>query len=327
MFYRCKSCGGNVVYDPEKKKMICESCRNEGEHQLVKQEKVHVCNNCGAKIDAGADALALKCPYCGTYVIFEDRMEREYEPKLILPFSLNKEKAVETLRDNFKGKLFLPKDFCSVSSVEAMEGIYVPFFMYDMHSHVHFEGEGDKIRVWKEGDYEVTETRVYHITRDFEVDYDKIPVDASSAMPDNLMDIMEPYRYEDLGDFTPEYLSGFVANRYDEDRDSLLPRARHKTEKFDEAYLSETNQLYHAVRKINKTVDCREKESFYAFLPVWKYVYRYREKEYEFYVNGQTGKAVGTPPVSWSRAALLTFSTGISVFFCLAMLLYFLEVL
>ena len=31
MFYRCKSCGGNVTYNPDKKKMICESCGNEGE--------------------------------------------------------------------------------------------------------------------------------------------------------------------------------------------------------------------------------------------------------------------------------------------------------
>lgn len=27
MFYRCKDCGGNAVYDP--KKMVCESCGNE----------------------------------------------------------------------------------------------------------------------------------------------------------------------------------------------------------------------------------------------------------------------------------------------------------
>lgn len=29
MFYRCKDCGGNAVYDPKKKKMVCESCGNE----------------------------------------------------------------------------------------------------------------------------------------------------------------------------------------------------------------------------------------------------------------------------------------------------------
>lgn len=52
MFYRCKSCGGNVTYNPDKKKMICESCGNEGEPELISQDKKHVCNNCGAEIEA-----------------------------------------------------------------------------------------------------------------------------------------------------------------------------------------------------------------------------------------------------------------------------------
>ena len=75
MFYRCKSCGGNVTYNPDKKKMICESCGNEGEPELISQDKKHVCNNCGAEIEADQIDLSLKCPSCGTYVIFEDRME------------------------------------------------------------------------------------------------------------------------------------------------------------------------------------------------------------------------------------------------------------
>ena len=50
MFYRCKSCGGNVIYDPKKKAMVCESCGNGGEPDLISQEKKHVCNNCGAEI-------------------------------------------------------------------------------------------------------------------------------------------------------------------------------------------------------------------------------------------------------------------------------------
>ena len=52
MFYRCKSCGGNVIYDPKKKAMVCESCGNGGEPDLISQEKKHVCNNCGAQIEA-----------------------------------------------------------------------------------------------------------------------------------------------------------------------------------------------------------------------------------------------------------------------------------
>lgn len=161
MFYRCKSCGGNVIYDPKKKAMVCESCGNGGEPDLISQEKKHVCNNCGAEIEADKIDLSLKCPYCGTYVIFEDRMENEYEPNLVLPFALDKHKALDLLKEKFAKQMFLPGNFCAASTIESMQGLYVPFWMYDLHTHVHFEGEGRKIRTWTEGDYDFVRRRAY----------------------------------------------------------------------------------------------------------------------------------------------------------------------
>ena len=118
MFYRCKDCGGNAVYDPKKKKMVCESCGNEETQEKIPQEKLHICNNCGAEIESKKTDLALKCPYCGTYVIFEDRMKEEYKPDLALPFVIDRKEAIEIIRKNFAKKMFIPKDFCSTSSLE-----------------------------------------------------------------------------------------------------------------------------------------------------------------------------------------------------------------
>jgi hypothetical protein len=33
-------------------------------------------------------------------------------------------------------------------------------------------------------------------------------------------------------------------------------------------------------------------------MPVWQYVYQYKNKDYPFYVNGETGKIIGTVPLS-----------------------------
>lgn len=327
MFYRCKDCGGNVVYSVEKKKMVCESCGNEETQEKILQEKPHICNNCGAEIEADKIDLSLKCPYCGTYVIFEDRMEEEYEPNLVLPFAIDKYKALEFLREKFSKHVFLPKDFCSVSTIESMEGLYVPFWMYDLHTHVYFDGEADKIRTWVEGDYDCTEIRTYRILRDFDVDYDKIPVDASKAMPDKMMDLLEPYKYGEMGDFDAKYLSGFQAEIYDEDKNTLLSRAKEKADKYSEKYVASYNVGYDNVRPTINDKRSTEKESFYSFLPVWRYVYRYGGKNYEFYVNGQTGKAVGEAPTSMVR--LITWFIAIfgSLFFTVEMLLYLLGVM
>ena len=146
-------------------------------------------------------------------------------------------------------------------------------------------------------------------------------------MPDKMMDLMEPYKYGELGDFDAKYLSGFQAEVYDEDKNTLLPRAKKKADKYSQKYLSSYNVEYDAVRPTVNDKKSTEKESFYSFLPVWRYVYRYQGKNYEFYVNGQTGKAVGEAPTSTGKIIAWFIAVFGSLFFTVEMLLYLLWVL
>ena len=326
MHYRCQNCGGNVVYDPEKKKMVCESCRSEESQVMIPQKALHVCGSCGAVIDAGDHTFSTRCPYCQTYLIFEDRLQ-ERKPDLVLPFELSRQTAGDLLKKAYQDQMFLPKNFCSASSIEAMEGIYVPFFMVDFKSRTRFEGEGDVVRVWTSGNYEYTETSIFKVRREFEVDYSKMPVDAASSMDDHQMDLMEPYNYEELKEFDTEYLSGFFADTYDEDEEAILPRAREKAEKYSGEYLHSMTTEYQVLRPFTDQTDHRVDGIHYAFLPVWKYVYRFRDHNYEFFVNGQTGKVTGEPPVDWIRGLVGTGVLGVSVFLLLQFFFYFLGVL
>ena len=113
---------------------------------------------------------------------------------------------------------------------------------------------------------------------------------------------------------------------YDEDKNTLLPRAKKKADKYSQKYLSSYNVEYDAVRPTVNDKKSTEKESFYSFLPVWRYVYRYQGTNYEFFVNGQTGKAIGTPPTSKARMFSWFAAVTFSLFFLAEMILYFLEV-
>lgn len=327
MFYRCKNCGGNVLYHPEKKKMICESCGSEESQQKMPQQEHHICGNCGGEIETEEHTLACRCPYCQTFHILEDRMEDGEHPQLLLPFCLDKHQAAEYLKKAFAGKVFLPSNFCSASSVEKMEGLYVPFWMYDFHSQLHFEGEGEKIRTWTEGDEECTETRVYRLVRDLEIDYEKIPVDAAISLEDGMMDLLEPYNYRELGDFTPEFLSGFQAETYGETSEEVRPRAEEKINAFSARYMEEQNAGYALVRTFTEEKNNHLEQARFALLPVWKYIYRYNGKEYPFYVNGQTGKVIGAPPIDRMRMVGMSAGVFALLFIFLKTLFYFLEVL
>ena len=72
-------------------------------------------------------------------------------------------------------------------------GDYVPFWFYDYDTNCTFHGEGTKVRSWTTGNTQYTETSYYDIVRDMDIDFDNIPVDASMGMPDDVMDLMEPF--------------------------------------------------------------------------------------------------------------------------------------
>lgn len=107
-----------------------------------------------------------------------------------------------------------------------MEGDYVPFWLYSYDVTAEWDGIGTKVRTWRSGDTEYTETSKYHVYRRMELDFNRVPVDASIKMPDGIMDLMEPYSYEQLQKFEAKYMSGFEAETYNQTPDELEGRAK-----------------------------------------------------------------------------------------------------
>lgn len=302
MIYKCQSCGGNVVYDPEQRKMRCPYCDGIGTHIKEEGRGMQLCQNCGAPVDAGDYRSAVKCEYCGHYNIFEERIEKEYQPRFILPFRIGKKEAVDRIAAECGSRLFMPESFLSEASLEKMEGSYVPFWLYDMIADCRYNGTGTRRRVWVRGDTEYTETSYYQVIREMEVDFEKLPVDASIEMNDKVMDLMEPYQYAELTDFNPEYMSGFLAEIYNQPAMELCDRADEKARENAKIMLRRTLDKYDTLIPMEGDILLRDRKENYALLPVWWYRYRYREKDYDFFVNGQTGKVVGKTPLSGFRA-------------------------
>lgn len=319
MIFKCSNCGGNIVYDAVRKQMRCPHCDSvDSQHKVTgEQSSLHNCINCGAPIEVSDYTSAAPCEHCGCYLIFDERVEGQYRPHLMIPFGVSKEKAKEIMRERFKKKAFTPSNFLEDNMLEKMTGIYVPFFLYDINVRCDYHAEGTKRRTWTSGNTEYTETSYYDVTRDMYVDFDKIPVDASIAMDDSIMDLMEPYNYGALEGFKEEYMSGFCGEMYNSDGDSLRPRAKKKAVDNAETMLRESLAGYNSLRVIHKNTYTQDNATNYTLMPVWHYKYSYGGKSYDYYINGQTGKAVGRTPVS--KAKLLGY--GATVWGMLAILM------
>lgn len=309
MIFKCRNCGGNVVYSPEKHKMFCPFCESEESQEVQRSSGViSICPDCGGEVPVKEHTAAIQCPYCSNYLILDERVEGRYLPKMMIPFQIGKETCKQMLRDKFRKKVFAPTDFLSEVRLNSMEGDYVPFWFYDYDVSADYQGEGTKVRSWTSGNMQYTETSYYDVRRNVDVSFRNIPVDASVQMPDGVMDLMEPYDYGQLMDFDPKYISGFCAEKYNMEAGAVENRAKQKMSEDTATLVREQVSGYSNVRQKRNDIQVRGAWQYYGLLPVWKYLYQYNNVEYPFYVNGQTGKIVGTVPISTKKVLAYAFT-------------------
>ena len=169
------------------------------------------------------------CPYCDNPMIMPEQFKDSYRPDYIIPFMKSKKKRNRHLRHITKENRFFRK-YLKMKSSRRDQAVYVPFWLFDLDTAGRFSYEATKTRVWEDDDYNYTATRFYHVARAGKINFRKIPVDGSKAIDDTMMEAIEPYEYQDLTEFNMSYLSGYMADKYDQEPDELTGRVYERME-------------------------------------------------------------------------------------------------
>ncbi|MFD1066449.1 TFIIB-type zinc ribbon-containing protein [Oceanobacillus locisalsi] len=313
--YKCPSCGADMEYDSRSGRLACDSCGhaehidtyddvNISQSFEADEAKEYHCENCGAVVLTDADTTATSCSFCGAGVVLADRLSGDLAPAKVIPFTISKEEAMQAFKKWCKNGRLTPKGFMTADRVKNITGMYVPFWMYDLDNDVDVKATGTKVRTYRRGDYRYTETKYYRVYRDIDVSYLKVPVDASEKMNDELMDKLEPYDYNKLESFKTPYLAGYLAEKYNYTDEELFDRVKAKIRGFLDTYIASTIRGYSSVSYQQKNIRTKQANSYYVLLPVWMVYYDFDQQEHTFAMNGQTGKIVGKPPLSYSKAAI-----------------------
>lgn len=263
--------------------------------------RVYSCPSCGAELICDQSTAATACPYCGNPAIVPGQFSGALRPDYILPFRLSKDDAVQALRAHYKGKPFLPRSFTSANHIEQIQGVYVPFWLFDGGAEGAASYRASNTNVYETGDYEITETRHYHVVRAGSLAFEKIPVDASSKMPDDHMDSIEPFDYAQLRPFSTAYLPGYLADKYDVTIDDSRDRADTRCRETLAQALRDTVTGYGACVTEREDIALRRGKVHYALLPVWMLSTKWHGQDFLFAMNGQTGKLVGDLPTDRGR--------------------------
>lgn len=326
--YVCPNCGAPLKFDSNLQKLHCDYCdstytieemekfsddqkgskegtninwkkaNTEDISETMKEFTNYNCPSCGAEIICDENTTATSCIYCGNPTLIPKTAEGIYKPDYLIPFKLDKKDAKQALKDFYKGKILLPKEFKQDTHIDKISGVYVPFWLFDCAGSADMNFMCTRVTSWSDSDYNYTKTDYYSVQRSGNIAFDKIPVDGASKMPDNFMDSIEPFDYRGFVDFNISYLSGYMADKYDVDSEASEPRANERVENTIEAKFKETVTNYATVNTSKKYIDMQAGEIKYVLLPVWMLNKKYKDKTYTFAMNGQTGKLVGNLPSS-----------------------------
>ncbi|MBO4913874.1 MAG: TFIIB-type zinc ribbon-containing protein [Oscillospiraceae bacterium] len=319
---KCPSCGAAMRFDPKQGKLVCDYCGTITDIDAAPQEQtggiegfdfnslsahatdlnadalpVYNCESCGAEVIAAAEQAALTCPYCGNNIVLTDKVSGKLRPDGLIPFKLTAKDLPARMTQFYKNKKLLPRGFFSESKMGKITGVYVPFWVFSGRLFGELNYSAENVSIYQQGDYEVTDTDHYRLSRDVSVEFGDLPVDASGRIDDELMDSLEPFDMLEAKDFDMRYLAGFTADRFDQAKNDISARAERRMRNTAESAADRQAGVgYDSSRRIGGRLKA-ELNAKYLLFPVYLFDLSHRGKNYSFAVNGQTGKVVGTLPI------------------------------
>lgn len=286
--------------------------------------RVYGCPSCGAELICESTTAATSCPYCGNPTVVPGQFSGILKPDYVIPFKQDKNAAIEALKRHYKGKILLPKAFADENHLQEIKGIYVPFWLFDGAVDADVTFHCTRSHTHRSGDDQITITEHFKVRRAGSMAFSRIPVDASKKMPDEYMDSIEPFNYDEMTAFSKAYLPGFLADKYDVSVEESALRADNRVRNSAiEMFRRDASVGFHTCTPERQSMELTRGEVKYALLPVWVLHTKWNDQDFLFTMNGQTGKLIGDLPVSWGRFWAL-FALCFAGFFVLALLLFML---
>ncbi|MDQ0361328.1 hypothetical protein [Breznakia pachnodae] len=321
LVFACPGCGSNIKHEDDGKDYTCPYCKrvltfdeikrlsedkinankekaiSDLEKEMSNTSVIYTCKNCGAEITTNENTAATFCLYCHSSNVIQSRLVEVYTPDKIIPFKINEQDAKEAFNKWTSTIKFLPDDFVSEDHIDKIRGLYAPFWLFDINADFELHARVSEITTRTTGNYRYRKESIYEINQAGNMLYETVPVDASLALEDETMALLEPYDYNELVDFEVAYLIGNYAEKYDENQDDLYKGIEPDLYSNVNIRMKGSVNKYSNVRINKEESKINVDDAKYAFFPVWFLNYHYENKDYKFTINGQTGKVVGEFPI------------------------------
>ena len=282
--------------------------------------KISSCKYCGAEVVMDVNDLSTTCAFCGSNHVTEASDDAGMlSPGGVVPFKVTQQEASEKFKKWIGGKIFAPNAAKKSAQAESFQGVYLPYWTFDAQTETDYTGKYGKDRRVKDGDGYKTVTDWYNTQGHHSEFIDDQLICASKKHTEGFLKQIEPFDTGDNKVYSPEYLSGFLAERY--------------TVPLEEGWAGATKDIEAHLRSVvtkrikdENRADHSKISTFniafsnmtykYLLLPIWFSSFTFNGKIFQFVVNGQTGKVGGKYPIS-------PFKVAIAILIALAVIILF----
>ena len=282
---------GNCNWGVEKKSVTCKSCGAESVYDVLQ--------------------IAGECPYCGSNQVMEASCKKTLAPGGVCIFKIDAKLAGANFKNWLNRKWFCPGDAKKKANPEAFHGVYLPYWTFDADTRSEYDGKYGHYRTRRvnnrtERYTDWRSTRGVH--HEF-IDDELVGGIDPNRSEMSIFSLAEPFNTEDNLVYKPEYVAGFVAERYTVGLRDAWEKAkgfiagklrRSIADKIKRENRADTSRV-HNVATAYSNIKYK-----YLLLPVWVSSFKHKNRLYRFVVNGQTGKVGGQAPISaWRVAAVV----------------------
>lgn len=344
---KCPQCGGVMTFHPSSGNMKCPYCDYEEEIETASEEdeeevtsaaeldfyqaehtankdwgvetKTVLCKACGAQSIYDALQTSGVCPFCGSNQVMDAQEEDTIAPGGVVPFQISDDQAAEYFHRWIKRKWFCPKLAKESARPKSFKGIYLPYWTFDTQTSATYRGQYGRTHTRTNSKGETrTEIRWHSTSGSLSKFFDDELVLASKNHDARILKGLEPFRTADNKSYKPEYVAGFVAERYSIGLKEAWEHAKASIHnKLEDLAATDIRSRHHTthVRGVSVRASFDDITYKYLLLPIWVSNFKYKNKVYQFMVNGQTGKVSGRTPIS---AVKVGFAVAAAILIALA---------
>ena len=350
--FKCPSCGGYAIFDPESQNLKCEYCDsiseikeivgeiNERDFFAIDEEnlsndwgvetRVVHCDNCGGETVLEANDVSTRCVYCGSPQVVTTSELPGIKPESVMPFKLSSKEAKKQFKRWISKRFWAPNAIKKDHKIdEKLKGLYVPHWTYDASTISQYNGlAGEHYMVPQQYTVNVNgrnevRTRMVQKTRWFPVsgsyaDFaDDVLLNDSTNLDDAIITHIQPFQLDQLKLYNPAYLVGFAAEKYAKGVKELWKKAKViiANQIKNGIYMQIlSNPRADVVGQLNIQTDYNKITYKHILLPIWISAYTFKRKLYKFYINGQTGEVQGKAPTSAWKVLLAVIITAAVIY-------------